>query len=138
MGKKAVFCRFSGCNLWSGREKDREKSICSFCDTDFVGTDGQNGAKYNSAKILAQKIDEIWSNNCKDKMVVFTGGEPLLQLNDELIEEVHKRNFKIAIETKFDIEIKLTGINHVFDCIVHVLKHVRVHLELQSCSYNVT
>ena len=99
MGKKAVFCRFSGCNLWSGHEKDREKSICSFCDTDFVGTDGQNGAKYNSAKILAQKIDEIWSNNCKDKMVVFTGGEPLLQLNDELIEEVHKRNFKIAIET---------------------------------------
>ena len=99
MGKKAVFCRFSGCNLWSGHEKDREKSICSFCDTDFVGTDGQNGAKYDSAQILADKIDEIWPNEYEDKMVVFTGGEPLLQLDDELIEQIHKKKFKIAIET---------------------------------------
>ena len=80
-GKDAVFCRFSGCNLWTGLEKDREKAICNFCDTDFVGTDGINGAKYSSAEQLASKIDELWKKDSQEKFVVFTGGEPLLQLN---------------------------------------------------------
>ena len=94
-GKHAVFCRFSGCNLWTGLEKDREKAICNFCDTDFVGTDGINGAKYSSADKLANKIDELWKKDLKEKFVVFTGGEPLLQLNKELIDILHNKNFKI-------------------------------------------
>ncbi len=98
-GKHAVFCRFSGCNLWSGLEKNREKAICNFCDTDFVGTDGTNGDKYQNAESLAKKIDEIWDKNSNDKLVVFTGGEPLLQLNGELIDLLHERKFKVAIET---------------------------------------
>ena len=98
-GKHAVFCRFSGCNLWSGLEKNREKAICNFCDTDFVGTDGINGNKYQNAESLAKKIDEIWDKNSNDKLVVFTGGEPLLQLNGELIDLLHERKFKVAIET---------------------------------------
>ena len=84
-GKHAVFCRFTGCNLWTGLEKDRKKAICTFCDTDFVGTDGLNGAKYLSAELLAEKIDELWQKDLKDKLVVFTGGEPLLQLNKKLM-----------------------------------------------------
>ena len=98
-GKHAVFCRFSGCNLWSGLEKNREKAICNFCDTDFVGTDGINGDKYQNAESLAEKIDEIWDKNSNNKLVVFTGGEPLLQLNGELIDLLHERKFKVAIET---------------------------------------
>ena len=98
-GKHAVFCRFSGCNLWSGLEKNREKAICNFCDTDFVGTDGINGNKYQNAESLAKKIDEIWDKNLNDKLVVFTGGEPLLQLNEELIDLLHEKKFKVAIET---------------------------------------
>ena len=98
-GKHAVFCRFSGCNLWSGLEKNREKAICNFCDTDFVGTDGINGNKYQNAESLAKKIDEIWDKNSNNKLVVFTGGEPLLQLNGELIDLLHERKFKVAIET---------------------------------------
>ena len=98
-GKHAVFCRFSGCNLWSGLEKNREKAICNFCDTDFVGTDGINGDKYQNAESLAEKIDEIWDKNSNNKLVVFTGGEPLLQLNEELIDLLHERKFKVAIET---------------------------------------
>jgi len=98
-GKHAVFCRFSGCNLWTGLEKDREKAICNFCDTDFVGTDGVNGAKYSNAEQLASKIDELWQKDSQEKFVVFTGGEPLLQLNKELIDLLHNKNFKIAVET---------------------------------------
>ena len=98
-GKHAVFCRFSGCNLWSGLEENREKAICNFCDTDFVGTDGINGNKYQNAESLAKKIDEIWDKNLNDKLVVFTGGEPLLQLNEELIDLLHEKKFKVAIET---------------------------------------
>ena len=98
-GKHAVFCRFSGCNLWSGLEENREKAICNFCDTDFVGTDGINGDKYQNAESLAKKIDEIWDKNLNDKLVVFTGGEPLLQLNEELIDLLHEKKFKVAIET---------------------------------------
>lgn len=98
-GKHAVFCRFSGCNLWTGLEKDRGKAVCTFCDTDFVGTDGLNGAKYSSAELLAEKIDELWIKDIKKKLVVFTGGEPLLQLNKKLIDLLHSKNFKIAVET---------------------------------------
>ena len=98
-GKHAVFCRFSGCNLWTGLEKDRKKAVCTFCDTDFVGTDGVNGAKYSSAELLAEMIDELWPKDFKEKLVVFTGGEPLLQLNKELIDLLHTKKFKIAVET---------------------------------------
>ena len=98
-GKHAVFCRFSGCNLWTGLEKDRGKAVCTFCDTDFVGTDGVNGAKYSNAELLAEMIDELWPKDLKEKLVVFTGGEPLLQLNKELIDLLHTRKFKIAVET---------------------------------------
>lgn len=98
-GKHAVFCRFSGCNLWTGLEKDRKKAICTFCDTDFVGTDGVNGAKYSNAELLAEMIDELWPKDLKEKLVVFTGGEPLLQLNKELIDLLHTKKFKIAVET---------------------------------------
>ena len=76
-GKHAVFCRFSGCNLWTGLEKDRKNAICNFCDTDFVGTDGVNGSKYANAELLANKIDKVWDKNLNEKFVVFTGGEPL-------------------------------------------------------------
>ena len=98
-GKHAVFCRFSGCNLWTGLEKDRGKAVCAFCDTDFVGTDGVNGAKYSNAELLAEMIDELWPKDLKEKLVVFTGGEPLLQLNKELIDLLHSKKFKIAVET---------------------------------------
>ena len=98
-GKHAVFCRFSGCNLWSGHEKDRVNAICNFCDTDFVGIDGVNGSKYVNASALSDKIDKVWNNFDDEKFVVFTGGEPLLQLNSELIDALHQRGFKVAIET---------------------------------------
>ena len=98
-GKHAVFCRFSGCNLWTGLEKDRKKAICNFCDTDFVGTDGINGSKYLNAELLANKIDKVWDKNINEKFVVFTGGEPLLQLDKSLVDLLHKKKFKVAIET---------------------------------------
>ena len=98
-GKHAVFCRFSGCNLWNGLEKDRKKAICSFCDTDFVGTDGINGSKYPNAELLANEIDKVWDKNINEKFVVFTGGEPLLQLDKPLVDLLHKKKFKVAIET---------------------------------------
>jgi 7-carboxy-7-deazaguanine synthase (Cx14CxxC type) len=99
-GRPAVFCRFSGCNLWSGREADRASAVCQFCDTDFVGTDGVGGAKFGSARALAMAIDEHWpSTHPGHKYVVFTGGEPLLQLDRPLIEAMHAAGFQIAIET---------------------------------------
>ena len=98
-GKDAVFCRFSGCNLWSGLEKDRSKAVCNFCDTDFVGIDGENGGKYKSHTDLIKKIESCWPKNKKEKYVVFTGGEPLLQLDQKLIDALHRCDFKIAIET---------------------------------------
>ena len=98
-GKHAVFCRFSGCNLWTGLEKDRKKAICNFCDTDFVGTDGINGSKYPNAKQLANEIDKVWDKDINEKFVVFTGGEPLLQLDKQLVDLLHKKKFKVAIET---------------------------------------
>jgi 7-carboxy-7-deazaguanine synthase (Cx14CxxC type) len=97
-GKAAVFCRFSGCNLWNGKEKNRENAICSFCDTDFVGTNGALGGKYTLIN-LVDKITKLWPRTKKDKFIVFTGGEPLLQLDKLLIKEIKDNNFKIAIET---------------------------------------
>ena len=99
-GRPAVFCRFSGCNLWSGREQDRATAVCRFCDTDFVGTDGSGGGKFADAAALAATIDAHWpSSYVKSKYVVFTGGEPLLQLDVALITAMHERGFEVAIET---------------------------------------
>jgi 7-carboxy-7-deazaguanine synthase len=99
-GRPAVFCRFSGCNLWSGREQDRASSICTFCDTDFVGTDGERGGKFRDAAALAAEINGLWpATHAASKYVVFTGGEPLLQLDEALIAAMHAVGFTIAIET---------------------------------------
>ena len=99
-GRAAVFCRFSGCNLWSGREEDRSRAVCQFCDTDFVGT-GPDGGRFKSAKELADAIDRCWTGDGRvgAKYVVCTGGEPLLQLDENLISELHERAFEVAVET---------------------------------------
>ncbi|MGI4848530.1 MAG: 7-carboxy-7-deazaguanine synthase [Janthinobacterium lividum] len=105
-GRPAVFCRFSGCNLWSGRESDRATAVCRFCDTDFVGTDGERGGKYRSAAEVATLIDSLWpARYQRSKYVVFTGGEPLLQLDAALIEAMHGCGFEIAIETNGTLEV---------------------------------
>ena len=99
-GRPAVFCRFSGCNLWSGREQDRANAVCTFCDTDFVGTDGEGGDKFKNAEALAHAIDSFWPiSHQNQKYVVLTGGEPLLQVDAPLILALHKLNFTIALET---------------------------------------
>ncbi len=99
-GRPAVFCRFAGCNLWSGREEDRASAICRFCDTDFIGTDGENGGKFADADSLAVRIAAQWpAAHPQNRYVVFTGGEPLLQLDDALVDAVHAKGFEIAIET---------------------------------------
>lgn len=101
-GRPALFCRFTGCNLWSGREQDRAKAVCDFCDTDFVGTDGENGGKFASAADLAARITQLWLagvQNDTKRFVVFTGGEPLLQLDTALIDAMHAQGFEIAVET---------------------------------------
>jgi 7-carboxy-7-deazaguanine synthase len=98
-GRAAVFCRFAGCNLWSGREQDRHGAICRFCDTDFVGTDGTLGGRYASAEALADAISGQWSGRDLDRFTVLTGGEPLLQLDTALIAALHARGFAIAVET---------------------------------------
>ena len=98
-GTPAVFCRFAGCNLWSGREEDRATATCQFCDTDFVGTDGTRGGKYATADELADAIQSDWPNDSEHRAVVCTGGEPLLQLDQDLVDALHRRGFKIAIET---------------------------------------
>ncbi len=99
-GRPAVFCRFSGCNLWSGREEDRHKAICQFCDTDFWGMDGENGGKY-TAEELAQKVIALWPEGMvKNKpFVVCTGGEPMLQLDEKLVISFHQAGLEIAVET---------------------------------------
>lgn len=103
-GRPAVFCRFTGCNLWSGREEDRHKAICKFCDTDFWGIDGENGGKY-SAEDLAQKVSSLFPTSVKGKpYVVCTGGEPLLQLDTVLVEAFHAAGLEVAIETNGTIE----------------------------------
>ncbi|MBW4504758.1 MAG: 7-carboxy-7-deazaguanine synthase [Scytonema hyalinum WJT4-NPBG1] len=99
-GRPAVFCRFSGCNLWSGREEDRVKAICQFCDTDFIGTDGTGGGKFSSATELAYAIEEQWPiKSSSRRFVVLTGGEPLLQVDDALITALRNMGFTIAVET---------------------------------------
>lgn len=97
-GTVAVFLRFAGCNLWSGLEKDRASAVCKFCDTDFVKTDGLNGGKFATAKALADKVESLWIGQ-GERWVVCTGGEPLLQLDDDMIAALHANNFKIAVET---------------------------------------
>lgn len=100
-GRPAVFCRFAGCNLWSGREIDRAAAACRFCDTDFVGVDGPGGGRFESAEDLANAIEQRWPTDTSSarKFVVSTGGEPLLQLDAPLIEALHLRHFDIAVET---------------------------------------
>ncbi len=97
-GKTAVFCRFSGCNLWNGKPASKKRAVCNFCDTDFVGTNGVNGGKYN-LESLVNMICSLWPNDNNNKFLVFTGGEPLLQINFSLLSELKKNNFFIAIET---------------------------------------
>jgi 7-carboxy-7-deazaguanine synthase (Cx14CxxC type) len=105
-GRPAVFCRFSGCNLWTGREEDRSKAICQFCDTDFIGTNGDGGGKFKTPQELAAAIDSLWpATYAPSKYVVFTGGEPLLQLDDALIAAMHAAGFEIAIETNGTIPV---------------------------------
>ncbi|MEQ9529779.1 MAG: 7-carboxy-7-deazaguanine synthase, partial [Parvibaculaceae bacterium] len=99
-GRPAVFCRFAGCNLWSGREEDRADAVCTFCDTDFVGTDGMGGGKFRDAAALADAVERTWETGAgENRFVVCTGGEPLLQLDAPLIAALHERGFEIAIET---------------------------------------
>ncbi|HEX5957708.1 MAG TPA: 7-carboxy-7-deazaguanine synthase [Hyphomicrobiaceae bacterium] len=98
-GRAAVFCRFAGCNLWSGREQDRATAQCRFCDTDFVGIDGEGGGRFATAACLADAIARTWGNGSERRYVVFTGGEPLLQLDADLIAAVHMHGFSVAIET---------------------------------------
>jgi len=104
-GRASVFCRFSGCNLWSGREADRAAAACRFCDTDFVGTDGQNGGRFSDATALADYLTALWpdqdglNGRAATPYVVFTGGEPLLQLDEALIAAMHARGFEVAVET---------------------------------------
>jgi 7-carboxy-7-deazaguanine synthase len=100
-GRPAVFCRFAGCNLWTGREADRAAAICRFCDTDFVGVDGAGGGKFESAKALAAAVAQRWPGDSTQgkRFVVCTGGEPLLQLDPTLIEALHAHSFEIAVET---------------------------------------
>lgn len=99
-GTPAVFCRFSGCNLWSGREADRAQAACNFCDTDFVGTDGPGGGRFSDADELAAAVERAWpADDARHRFVVCTGGEPLLQLDPAAVEALHRRGFRVAIET---------------------------------------
>jgi 7-carboxy-7-deazaguanine synthase len=104
VGRASVFCRFAGCNLWSGREQDRATAVCQFCDTDFVGTDGTLGGRYGSAAELADVIAGQWTGAATNRYVVLTGGEPLLQVDAALIEALHDRGFAVGIETNGTIE----------------------------------
>lgn len=98
-GRAAVFCRFAGCNLWSGREADRADAVCRFCDTDFVGVDGEGGGKFGDAEALAAHLAALWGAGRAARFVVLTGGEPMLQLDAPLIEALHAQGFEVAIET---------------------------------------
>ena len=104
-GRPALFCRFTGCNLWTGREKDREKAVCNFCDTDFVGVDGPGGGKFNHSKELLAAISNCWPKDLEQKYVVLTGGEPALQINQDFIEGLHDIGFEVAIETNGTLPI---------------------------------
>ncbi len=98
-GSRAVFLRFAGCNLWSGREEDRASAQCRFCDTDFVGTDGQGGSKFQTAAALADQVERLWGEARERRLVVVTGGEPMLQLDEALVGALHDRGFRVAVET---------------------------------------
>ena len=98
-GSRAVFLRFAGCNLWSGREQDRVTAQCNFCDTDFVGTDGEAGGKFADAESLAERVSGIWGAVAGPRLVVITGGEPMLQLDSALIDALHERGFRVAVES---------------------------------------
>ena len=104
-GRRAVFVRFAGCNLWSGRERDRAGAICSFCDTDFVGTDGVGGGRFEAAEMLADAAADHWGGESDRRFVVLTGGEPMLQVDDALIDALHARGFTVAIETNGTIPV---------------------------------
>lgn len=110
-GRPAVFCRFTGCNLWSGLERDRTKAICQFCDTDFVGTDGPGGGKFPTALELAEAVAKHWPGGGRP-LVVCTGGEPLLQLDTAAIDALHQKGFEVAVETNGTIEAP-DGLDHI-------------------------
>ncbi len=98
-GRPAVFCRFAGCNLWTGREEDRASAVCTFCDTDFVGMDGPGGGRFGNAEDLAAAVERAWVGGSEARLVVLTGGEPLLQVDEPLVAALHGRGFSIALET---------------------------------------
>jgi 7-carboxy-7-deazaguanine synthase (Cx14CxxC type) len=98
-GSRAVFLRFAGCNLWSGRERDRATAQCTFCDTDFVGTGGEGGGKFADADALAAYVERLWGAGSESRLVVITGGEPMLQLDSALVDALHARGFRVAVET---------------------------------------
>ena len=123
-GRPAVFCRFAGCNLWSGREEDRTTAACQFCDTDFVGTDGTHGGRYTAPQ-LAEAIEQLWGGE-HDRFVVMTGGEPLLQLDEQLTSALHAKRFEIAVETNGTIEAP-SGIDWL--CV-----SPKAHTELRLCA----
>ena len=103
-GRRAVFLRFAGCNLWTGREEDRATAICQFCDTDFVGMDGENGGRYD-AGALAAKVAALWGDGTDSRYVVITGGEPMLQVDDLIVDSLHAQGFQIAIESNGTIAV---------------------------------
>ncbi len=111
-GRPAVFCRFAGCNLWSGREQDRASAVCTFCDTDFVGTSGVGGGRFRSEDDLVAAISAAWGEGRERRFVVLTGGEPMLQVDDVLIDALHDAGFEIAVETNGTLEA-LAGIDWV-------------------------
>ncbi len=98
-GRRAVFLRFAGCNLWSGLEKDRNSAICQFCDTDFIGMDGENGGRYEDANSLADMVNALWGEAISERFIVLTGGEPMLQADQALLDALHKADFTIAMES---------------------------------------
>ena len=103
-GRPAVFCRFAGCNLWSGREQDRATAVCNFCDTDFVGTSGSGGGRFQSADDLAAAVAAAWGEGREGRFVVLTGGEPMLQIDSVLVDALHGAGFEIAVETNGTLE----------------------------------
>ncbi|MEM8918980.1 MAG: 7-carboxy-7-deazaguanine synthase [Pseudomonadota bacterium] len=107
-GRRAVFTRFAGCNLWSGLEKDRASAICRFCDTDFVGIDGVDGGRFADAEALANEVARLWGSGTERRFVVLTGGEPMLQVDDALIDALHQAGFEIAIESNGTIAVPRT------------------------------